>query len=231
MLHVYNYMVLGLAITGCTALATYALSATDDPALVAARLRDGLMLTDFGRSVFLTPLKWVVILAPLALVFVLTFGIEKMRPAVAQVIFWIYAGLVGISFGGIFLVVTHAPIVRIFFITAASFGSLSVWGYCTRKDLSGLGSFLIMGLVGVLLAGIAALFLESSGLQFAGSVVGVLVFSGLTSMDAQRLKNEYSYGLLEGDAAERSAIMGALSLYLNFINLFTLLLQLLGHRD
>jgi FtsH-binding integral membrane protein len=231
MLHIYNYMVLGLAVTGCAALATYALSVTDDPALMAARLRDGLMLTPFGKAVFLGPLKWVVILAPLALVFVLSFGIERMRPAVAQVVFWIYAGLIGVSFGSIFLVFTHTSIVRVFFITAASFGSLSLLGYSTSRDLTGFGSFLIMGLFGVVLAGIANLFLASSALQFAVSVVGVLVFAGLTAWDTQRLKNEYIYGGLDGDVAERSAIMGALSLYLNFINLFTLLLQLLGQRD
>jgi hypothetical protein len=231
MLHIYNYMVLALAVTGCASFVTYTLSVTHNPAFMAAQLRDGLMLTEFGRVVFLSPLKWAVMLAPLAVVFVLNFGIERLRPAVAQIVFWVYAGLVGISFGAIFLVFTHTSIVRVFFIAAAAFGTLSLWGYSTRRDLTGLGSFLIMGLCGVLLAGLLNLFLQSSALQFTFSVVGVLVFAGFTAWDTQRLKNEYIYRGLAGDAAERSAILGALSLYLSFINLFTLLLQLLGQRD
>jgi FtsH-binding integral membrane protein len=161
----------------------------------------------------------------------LSFGVERMRPATAQLLFWIYAGLVGVSLGAIFLVFTHTSVVRVFFITAASFGALSVWGYTTQRDLTGIGSFLIMGLFGVIIASLVNMFLGSSSLQFVISVVGVLVFAGLTAWDTQRLKNEYIYGGLGGEVAERSAIMGALSLYLNFINLFTLLLQLLGQRD
>jgi FtsH-binding integral membrane protein len=231
MLHVYNYMVLGVAITGCTALATYLLAVTDDPAVAAMRLRDGLMLTDFGRVVFVGPLKWVVILLPLVLVFVLSSSVERMRPALAQIMFWAYAGLIGVTFAAFFLVFTHTSIVRVFFITAASFGALSLWGYGTRRDLSGIGSFLIMGLCGLVLAGIAALLFAGSRLQFVISGAGVLVFAGITAWDTQRLKNEYLYRGAQGDVAERAAIMGALSLYLNFINLFTLLLQLLGQRD
>ena len=145
--------------------------------------------------------------------------------------FWIFAALVGVSLGSIFLVFTHTSIVRVFFITAASFGALSLWGYTTQRDLTGMGSFLLMGLFGIILASLVNLFLASSTLQFAISVIGVLVFAGLTACDTQRLKNEYLYGAMDGETAERSAIMGALSLYLNFINLFTLLLQLLGQRD
>ena len=167
-------------------------------------------------------------LAPLAMVFVLSFGIERMRPAMAQVTFWIFAALMGLSLSAIFLVFTHTSIVRVFFITAASFGALSLWGYTTQRDLSGMGSFLMMGLFGVILASLVNLFMASSALQFAISVVGVLVFAGLTAWDTQRLKSEYLYGAMDGETTERSAIIGALSLYLNFINLFTLLLQLLG---
>jgi uncharacterized protein len=224
MLHIYNYMVLGLAITGCAALGTYVLAVTNDP-------RDGLTLTSFGHAVFVGPPRWAIIFAPLALVFVLSFGIERMRPAIAQLLFWVYAALVGMSLAAIFLVYTHTSIVRVFFITAASFGALSLWGYTTQRDLTGFGSFLIMGLFGVIIASLVNLFLGSSSLQFVISVIGVLVFAGLTAWDTQRLKNEYIYGGLGGEIAERSAIMGALSLYLNFINLFTLLLQLLGQRD
>jgi FtsH-binding integral membrane protein len=173
----------------------------------------------------------VVILAPLGLVFLLSFGMERMRPATAQVVFWIYAALVGVSLASIFMVFTHTSVVRVFFITAASFGALSLWGYTTQRDLTGIGSFLLMGLFGVILASLVNLFMASSALQFAISVIGVLVFAGLTAWDTQRLKTEYLYGAMDGETTERSAIIGALSLYLNFINLFTLLLQLLGQRD
>jgi len=231
MLRIYNYMVLGLAITGLAALGTYMLSVTTDPAFAAMKLRDGLMLTGFGRALFVSPLKWVVIFAPLALVFLLSFGIQRMRPATAQIAFWIYAALVGVSLASIFMVFTHTSIVRVFFITAASFGALSLWGYTTQRDLTGMGSFLLMGLFGVILASVVNLFMASSALQFAISVVGVLVFAGLTAWDTQRLKTEYLYGAMDGETEERSAIIGALSLYLNFINLFTLLMQLLGQRE
>ncbi|MFN3347855.1 Bax inhibitor-1/YccA family protein [Pseudorhodoplanes sp.] len=241
MLHVYNYMVLGLAITGFAALGIYMLSVTGDASSAAtmvrngvevpAAIRGGLFLTPLGYMLFASPLKWVVILSPLALVFLLSFGMERMRPATAQVLFWVFAALMGISLSSIFMVYTQTSITRVFFITAATFGALSLWGYTTQRDISGWGSFLFMGLIGVILAALVNLIWPSSMLTFVVSVVGVLVFAGLTAYDTQRLKNEYIYGQLEGDAHERSAIRGALSLYLNFINLFTLLLQLLGQRE
>jgi uncharacterized protein len=231
MLRIYNYMVLGLAITGFAALGTYMLSVTTDPGMAALKLRDGLMLTALGKTLFVGPLKWVVIFAPLALVFLLSLGVERMRPATAQIMFWIYAAMVGVSLASIFMVFTHTSIVRVFFITAASFGALSLWGYTTQRDLSGMGSFLLMGLFGIILASLVNLFMASTALQFAISAIGVVVFAGLTAWDTQRLKSEYLYLAMEGETAERSAITGALSLYLNFINLFTLLLQLLGQRD
>src|SRR4051812_32553018 len=230
MLRVYNYMVLGLAITGLAALGIYMLSVTSDPSLAVVKVRN-IMLTHVGYTLFVSPLKWVVIFAPLALVFFLSFRIQSMRPATAQLTYWIYAALVGISLGSIFMVFTHTSIVRVFFITAASFGALSLWGYTTQRDLTGMGSFLLMGLFGIILASLVNLFMASSALQFAISVIGVVVFAGLTAWDTQRLKTEYLYGAMDGEAAERSAIIGALSLYLNFINLFTLLLQLLGQRE
>jgi len=231
MLRIYNYMMLGLAITGVAALGTSMLSVTTDPGIAALKLRDGLMLTAFWKALYVGPLKWIVIFAPLALVFVLSLGVERMRPATAQIVFWLYAALVGVSLASIFMVFTHTSIVRVFFITAASFGAISLWGYTTQRDLSGMGSFLLMGLFGIILAGLVSLFMASSALQFAISVTGVVVFAGLTAWDTQRLKSEYLYVAMDGDAAERSAIIGALSLYLNFINLFTLLLQLLGQRE
>jgi FtsH-binding integral membrane protein len=241
MIRVYNYMVLGLAVTAIAALGIYVLSVTDDVAAAAKVLRGGtegsariagnLYLTPLGYALFVSPMKWAIILAPLALVFGLSFGIERLRPAIAQFLFWVYAALIGVSLGSVFMIYTHTSVVRVFFITAASFGALSVWGYTTQRDLTGMGSFMVMGLFGIIIAGLVNIFLASSALQWLISVVGVLVFSGLTAWDAQRLKNEYIYGAMDGDTGERTAIMGALSLYLNFINLFTLLLQLLGERE
>jgi FtsH-binding integral membrane protein len=231
MLRIYNYMVLGLVITGAAALGVYMLSVTTDPGAAALKLRDGLMLTAFGKALFVGPLKWLVILAPLGLVFLLSFAVDRLRPVTAQLVFWIYAALVGVSLASIFMVFTHTSIVRVFFITAASFGALSLWGYTTQRDLSGMGSFLLMGLFGVILAGLVNLFMASTALQFAISAGGVVVFAGLTAWDTQRLKTEYLYGAMDGETAERASITGALSLYLNFINLFTLLLQLLGQRN
>ena len=230
MLRIYNYMVLGLAITGFAALGVYMLSVTNDPALAVVKIRS-LMLTNVGYALFVSPLKWAVILAPLALVFFLSFRIQNMRPATAQITFWIYAALVGVSLGSIFLVYTHTSIVRVFFITAASFGALSLWGYTTQRDLTGMGSFLLMGLFGIIIASLVNVFVASTMLQWAVSVIGVLVFAGLTAYDTQRLKTEYMYGAMDGEVMERSAIMGALSLYLDFLNLFTMLLSLLGGRE
>ncbi|ARQ02815.1 Bax inhibitor-1/YccA family protein [Pseudorhodoplanes sinuspersici] len=241
MLHIYNYMALGLAITGLAALGIYMLSITGDAASAAkvlrngaevpAAIRSGMFLTPLGYALFLSPLKWVVMLSPLALVFVISFGVERFRPATAQLLFWAFAALMGISLSSIFMVFTHTSITRVFFITAATFGALSLWGYTTQRDISGWGSFLFMGLIGVILGALVNLIWPNGMLQFVVSIVGVLVFAGLTAYDTQRLKNEYVYGQMEGDTRERSAIMGALSLYLNFINLFTLLLQLLGQRE
>ena len=233
MLRIYNYMALGLAITGCAALGIYMLSVTTDPTLAAAKMggANGVMLTPLGKTLFATNFRWAVMLAPLALVFVLSFGVERMRPATAQIIFWIYAALVGVSLASVFLVFTHTSVVRVFFITAASFGALSLYGYTTQRDLTGMGSFLMMGLFGIILASLVNLFTQSQMFQTVISIIGVLVFAGLTAWDTQRLKAEYLYGAMDGETEERSAIIGALSLYLNFINLFTLLLQLLGQRD
>jgi uncharacterized protein len=232
MLRIYNYMTIGLAITGLAALGVYMAAVTTDQSAAVARFGNA-YLTSFGYAMFVSPLKWVFILAPLAMVFVISFGINRLRPATAQMLFWVFSALMGISLSSIFLVYTHTSIVRVFFITAASFGALSLYGYTTKRDMTGMGSFLLMGLFGIIIASLVNLFIASSALQFIVSVVGVLVFAGLTAWDTQRLKNEYIYGYASagGDIAERAAITGALSLYLNFINLFTLLLQLLGQRD
>jgi uncharacterized protein len=241
MLYIYNYMALGLAVTAIAAMGVYILSVTHDPATAAkivrggtvnpARLAGNLYLTPTGYALFVSPLKWAIILAPLALAFSLNFGIERMRAAVAQLLFWLYAAMIGISLGSVFMIYTQTSVGRVFFITAAAFAALSLWGYTTRRDLNGVGSFLTMGLCGIIIAALVNIFFASSGLQWVISVMGVVVFSGLTAWDAQRLKNEYIYGAMDGETAERAAVLGALSLYLDFINLFTLLLRLSGERE
>jgi FtsH-binding integral membrane protein len=205
---------------------------TTDPAATAYHFRD-VSLTSFGYAMYFSPLKWLFMLAPLAMVFVISAGINRLAPSTAQMLFWVFSALMGISLSSIFLVYTHTSIVRVFFITAATFGALSLYGYTTRRDMTGMGSFLMMGLFGIIIASVVNLFLANGVMGFIISVVGVLVFAGLTAWDTQRLKNDYIYGYARagGDVAERAAITGALSLYLNFINLFTLLLQLLGQRD
>jgi hypothetical protein len=242
MLHIYNYMALGLVVTAIAAMAIYALSVTDDPAAAArmvvrggtinpARLASNMYLTPTGYALFVSPLKWAIILAPLVLAFGLNFSIERMHPVIAQLLFWFYAVLIGISLGSVFMIYTHTSMARVFFITAASFSALSLFGYTTRRDLGSMGSFLTMGLCGIIIAGLVNFVLASSALQWVISVTGIAVFSGLTAWDSQRLKNEYIYGAMDGDTAERTAILGALGLYLNFINLFTLLLELSGERE
>ncbi|MCG5234941.1 Bax inhibitor-1/YccA family protein [Xanthobacter oligotrophicus] len=230
MLSVYNYMALGLAITGAAALGIFMLSVTTDPSQAAAQVRGGIMLTQFGVALFTSPLKWVVMLAPLAAVFFISFRIERMSVSAAQIAFWAFAAVMGVSLSSIFLVYTHESIVRVFFITAASFGALSLYGYTTKKDLSGMGSFLMMGLFGIIIASLVNIFLGSTMLQFIVSVAGVLIFAGLTAYDTQRIKEMYFVGD-DGTVAGKKAIMGALSLYLNFINMFMMLLQLFGNRN
>ncbi|MDX6750903.1 Bax inhibitor-1/YccA family protein [Geminicoccaceae bacterium 1502E] len=212
MLAVYNYMGLGLAITGLVALVV-----ASTPALYV--------------PIFTTPLKWVVMLAPLGFIFFLGARINSMSVSAAQLTFWLFAAVMGMSLASVFLVFTGESIARVFFITAATFGAVSLYGYTTKRDLSGFGSFLFMGLIGIVIASLVNLFLQSSALQFAVSVIGVLVFTGLTAYDSQRIKEEY-YAGDAGDVAAKKSIMGALSLYLNFINLFMMLLQLFGaQRD
>jgi FtsH-binding integral membrane protein len=218
MIRVYNLMALGLAITGVAAYFTAQMAVSDG------------QLTQFGALLFTSPLRWVVMLAPLGFVFFLSARIHKMSVTGAQTAFWAFAAVMGLSLASIFLVFTGESIVRVFFITAASFGALSLWGYTTKRDLSGMGSFLFMGLIGLILASVVNIFLASSALQFAISAIGVLVFAGLTAYDTQQIKEMY----WEGDdtlVAGRKAIMGALRLYLDFINLFMFLLQFLGNRE
>ncbi len=230
MLKVYNLMAVGLVITGVAALATVMMATTTDPSSAVATLGNGKMLTAFGAALYGSPLRWVVMLAPLGLVFFLGARVQNMSLSGAQTTFWIFAALMGVSLSSIFLVYTTQSIVQTFFITAASFGALSLWGYTTKRDLTGMGTFLFMGLIGLIIAMVVNIFLQSPAMQFAVSAIGVLIFAGLTAHDTQKIKEMY----YEGDevlVAGRKAIMGALTLYLDFINLFTFLLSFLGNRE
>lgn len=186
-------------------------------------------------AIFGTPLKWVVMFAPLVVVFAFSAMIRKMSTATAQLVFWGFAALVGASISFIFAVYTGISIAQTFFVTAIAFGALSLYGYTTKKDLSGMGTFLFMGVIGLILAMIVNLFLQSSALQFAVSVIGVLIFAGLTAYDTQQIKNEYLDMAAAGPAGEaymeKGAIMGALRLYLDFLNMFMFLLSFLGNRE
>ncbi|MDP3896944.1 MAG: Bax inhibitor-1/YccA family protein [Mesorhizobium sp.] len=230
MIKVYNLMALGLAITGLAALGTVMFATTSDPALAVATLGNGKMLTSIGYALYGSPLRWVVMLAPLGMVFFLSARINSMSLSAAQTSFWVFAGLMGLSLSSIFLVYTSASIVQTFFITAASFGALSLFGYTTKRDLTGWGSFLIMGVFGLIIAMVVNIFLASPAMQFAISAIGVLIFAGLTAYDTQKIKEMY----FDGDevlVAGRKAVMGALTLYLDFINLFSFLLSFLGNRE
>jgi uncharacterized protein len=234
MLRVYNYMAGGVFLTGIVAYLAFTQAVTMDPALAAAggaALKRGMYLTPFGMALFVSPLKWLVMLAPLGFVFFLSFRIYQMSVSAAQWTFWLFAAVMGLSLSTIFLVFTHQSITQVFFVTAAAFGGLSLYGYTTSKDLSGWGSFLIMGVIGIVIAALVNLFLQSSALQFAISVIGVLVFAGLTAYDTQQIKDNYYTVAGDVAAASKAAIMGALNLYLDFINMFTMLLQLFGNRD
>jgi uncharacterized protein len=211
MLRVYNYMTGGLAVTGIIAY------------IVGTN-------PTFLNAIYGTPLQWVVMFAPLVLVMIFSFRIQKMSVAGAQAIFWIFAALMGLSLSYIFAVYTSASIARVFFITAGTFAATSLYGYTTKRDLTSFGSFLFMGLIGIVIASIVNIFLASSALNFAISVIGVLVFTGLTAYDTQKIKSIYSE-LDAADISSKKAIMGALNLYLDFINLFIMLLRLFGNRN
>ncbi|KKX32911.1 Bax inhibitor-1/YccA family protein [Rhizobium sp. LC145] len=211
MLRVYNYMGLGLVVTGFVA---FIVGTT--PALYV--------------PIFSTPLKWVVMLAPLAFVFFFSFRIQTMSASTAQLTFWAFCAVMGLSLASVFLVFTGASIARTFFIAATMFGATSLYGYVTKRDLSKFGSFLIMGLIGVVIASIVNIFLGSSALQFAISVIGIIVFVGLTAWDTQSIKERYAENY-DQESQQKLAVFGALSLYLNFVNIFQLLLNFTGQRE
>jgi hypothetical protein len=232
MLGVYNNMVLGLAISALVALGVNKLAVASGPAGAAARIGN-IYLTEFGRTLYATPLMWVVALAPLAFIFFFTFRMDRMSSATARATFFAFAAVMGASLSTILIRYTGASVVQVFFITAAAFGSLSLWGYTTSRSLSGMGSFLLMGLIGLIIASLVNIFLASSALQFAISVIGVLIFAGLTAYDTQKLKEMYLYelGTPDGEVAAKASIFGALTLYLDFINMFQFLLSLFGSRN
>ena len=221
MLQVYNYMAIGLLITGAASIGMFKLAFVETAA--------GLQPTALGQALFTGPMMWIIVLAPVALVFVLSFGIQRMSVGMAQLTFWGYSALMGISLTTIFVVYTAQSITQVFFITAATFGAMSLYGYTTKRDLTGMGSFLFMGLIGIIIASIVNIFIGSSALGFAISVLGVLIFVGLTAYDTQKIKEMYSAND-DGTVTGRKAIMGALTLYLDFINLFLMLLRLFGDR-
>lgn len=211
MLRVYNYMALGLVLTGVVAFTVSSIPALYVP-------------------IFSSPLKWVVFLAPLAFVLLFSFRIQTMSAAGAQAMFWAFCAVMGLSLASIFLVYTGTSIARTFFIAASMFGAMSLYGYTTKTDMTKFSSFLIMGLIGVVIASIVNLFLGSSALQFAISVIGIVVFLGLTAWDTQNIKEQYAEHF-DSESRQKMAVWGAFSLYLNFVNIFQLLLNFTGERE
>jgi uncharacterized protein len=211
MLRVYNYMAIGLVLTGVVAFTVASVPALYVP-------------------IFSTPLKWVVMLAPLAFVLFFSFRIQSMSASAAQTMFWAFCAVMGLSLASVFLVFTGTSIARTFFIAATMFGAMSLYGYTTKTDLTKFSSFLIMGLIGVIIAALVNLFLQSSALQFAISVIGIFVFLGLTAWDTQSIKEQYAENF-DSESRQKMAVLGALSLYLNFVNIFQLLLNFTGERE
>jgi hypothetical protein len=223
MLKVYNYMASGIFLTGIISLLLFKLSVVMAP--------DGSItgLTEIGNALYNSSLMWIVMLAPLGVVIYMSFGIKKMSVTKAQGTFWVFAALMGASLSSIFLVYTGASITRVFFITAGTFGAMSIYGYTTKRDLTKLGSFLMMGLIGIIIASIVNMFMKSTMMYYVISILGVLIFVGLTAYDTQKIKNMY-LATDSGEIMGKKAVMGALTLYLDFINLFIMLLRLFGQR-
>ncbi len=225
---VYGLMAVAMVITGLVAWLV-----GSDLARVMAQQPTAIIPEGVIGAIFNSPLRWVVMLAPLGVVFGMSAGINRMSEATLQTVFWLFAGLMGLSISSIFAIYTGMSIAQVFFITAIAFAGLSLYGYTTKRDISGWGSFLIMGVIGLIVASIVNIFLASSALMFAISVIGVLVFAGLTAYDTQKIKTTYLQ--MRGTSGEaflgKAAIMGALSLYLDFINMFMMLLHLFGQRE
>lgn len=219
MLRVYNYMTGGLALTGVVAYLV----------LTVPALQSMFFTVSTNGKIGMSPLGWVALLAPLGLVFFLSFKVSSIKASTAQALFWGYSALMGIGLSPLLMIYTGASVARVFFITAATFGAMSLYGYVTKRDLSGWGSFLFMGLIGIIIASLVNIFLVSSQMSFIISVIGVLVFTGLTAYDTQKIKESYVTDD-DGETMTKKAVMGALTLYLDFINLFIMLLRLIGDR-
>jgi len=223
MLRVYNYMAIGVGLTGVVAWFTFQTAVVTN----AAGTITG--LTPFGQAIYGGPMMLILVLGTFGLVMFISFRIQSLQPSTALTLFMVYAGALGLMLSSVFLTYTGASLTRVFFISAASFGALSLYGYTTQRDLSAFGSFLVMGLFGVMIAMLVNIFLKSTGLDFIISVLGVLIFAGLTAWDTQRIKEMYSV-MDDGTVAGRKAVMGALKLYLDFLNLFLFLLRFMGDR-
>ncbi|MCA0274169.1 MAG: Bax inhibitor-1/YccA family protein [Proteobacteria bacterium] len=228
---VYGLMSVAMVITAAAAWAVAGLSVSDVP--TQYQIGADKYLTDLGYALYASPLKWVVMLLPLGMVFAFGAMINRLSTAGAQLFFYAFAAAMGLSLSSIFLVFTGMSIVQTFLVTAIAFAGLSLWGYTTKRDISGWGSFLIMGVIGILVASIVNIWLQSPAMMFAISAIGVLIFAGLTAYDTQNIKNTYIAHAQQGDTEwlGKAAIMGALNLYLDFINLFTFLLQFMGNRE
>ncbi len=224
MLKVYNYMASGVTLTGFIALLFFKMATVTEGGQIIG-------YTNFGNSIYNSGLYWVIALSPLAIIIYMSFGAAKLSTARAQTLFWIFAGLMGASLSSIFVIYTGTSITRVFFITAGTFGAMSIYGYTTKKDLTKLGSFCMMGLFGIIIASLVNLFLKSEQTYFVISIIGVLVFVGLTAYDTQKIKNMYLMSAGNSSATlSKQAIFAALTLYLDFINLFIFLLRLFGQR-
>jgi len=229
MLGVYNYMMVGLALTGAVALGVHMLAVTTNPAFAAGQARH-LLLTPFGVTLYTTPLKYLVMLAPLGFVFFFSFRINQISAATARNLFLAFSAAMGLSLSTILLVYTGTSVARAFFVTSAAFGGLSLYGYTTKRDLAPMGAFMVMGLIGLVIAMLVNLFLQSTGFQTALSLLSVLIFSGLTAWDTQAIKEMYFAG--DGyEIATKKSVNAALMLYLDFINIFQSLLYLTGEQN
>jgi FtsH-binding integral membrane protein len=223
MIRVYNYMAMGVGLTGVVAWLTFS-------AAVVTNASGAIVgLTPFGAAIYSGPAVLVLFLATFGLVMFISFRIQHLQPATALTLFMVYAAALGLMLSSVFLAYTGASVTRVFFISAASFGALSLYGYTTQRNLSAFGSFLVMGLFGIMIAMLVNIFLKSTGLDFVISGLGVLIFAGMTAWDTQRIKEMYD-PMQDGTVAGRKAVMGALQLYLDFINLFMFLLRFLGDR-
>ncbi|MFY2825805.1 Bax inhibitor-1/YccA family protein [Ruegeria sp. MALMAid1280] len=230
---VYGTMSVGMLITFMAAWAISGLAVTTDPSAAAGQISSGTYLTSLGAAIYTSPLRWVIMFAPLAFIFGFSAGINRLSASAAQLVFYAFAAVMGLSISWIFIAFTGMSIIQVFLITSIAFAGLSIYGYVTKKDLSGMGTFMMMGLIGLIVAMVINIFLQSPAMMYAISVIGVLIFAGLTAYDTQKIKTTYLQMAHAGDQEwlGKAAIMGALSLYLDFINMFMFLLQLLGNRE